>query len=240
DAHYFGAIFDDRETGDGTALERAAQLGATLSISSDPRRRVVFSSYTRVDNVPDGYRFEASGQVTFRLLPQLELDVLPTVALSAGEPRYVFQETVDRLLGTTSYVFGRQRARSLGATLRASYTFTPELSLQTYAQLFLAAVHYSDFSRAAPAGFRGRIHLADLTPTTTTRNPDLQSATLNINVVLRWEYRLGSTLFLVYTRAQNPPVSLTTGSDPRLDPQPLARPGSSVDVVLLKLAYWWG
>ena len=29
-------------------------------------------------------------------------------------------------------------------------------------------------------------------------------ATLNVNVVLRWEYRLGSTLFLVYTRAQNP------------------------------------
>ena len=237
DARYFGNVFDDRETQDGTALERGGRRGGTLSINSDPRRRVVLSSYASADSVTGGYRFETGGQITFRVLPQLELDVSPALALAAGEPRFVF---ADSSPGTTDYVFGRQRARSAGVTLRASYTFTPELSLQTYGQLFLAAVHYSDFSRAASPGFRGRIHLADLTPTTTTSNPDLQSATLNVNVVLRWEFHLGSTLFLVYTRAQSPPVTLTSGADPRLDPGSLARRGSSIDVVLLKLAYWWG
>lgn len=237
EAHYFGPVFDDRETGDGTALERAGQWGAALTVNSDPRRRVVLYWYTHVDLITDGYRFDTRGQLTVRVLPQLELDVLPTAAFSAGEPRFVFQETA---LGQASYVFGRQRARSAGVTLRASYTFTPELSLQTYGQLFLAAVHYHDFSRAAAPGFRGRIHLGELAPTATTRDPDLQSATLNVNVVLRWEYRLGSTLFLVYTRAQSPPVTLTGGDDPRLDPSPLSRRGSAVDVILLKLAYWWG
>ena len=40
------------------------------------------------------------------------------------------------------YQFGTQTAASLGATVRAAYTFTPELSLQLYTQLFLARVHY--------------------------------------------------------------------------------------------------
>jgi hypothetical protein len=43
-------------------------------------------------------------------------------------------------------------------------------------------------------------------------NPDFQEGVLNVNVVLRWEYRLGSTLFLA-------PAS---------------------DVFLVKLSYWWG
>ena len=51
------------------------------------------------------------------------------------------------------YQFGTQTAASLGATLRAAYTFTPELSLQLYTQLFLARVHYGPlFTVTQPAG----------------------------------------------------------------------------------------
>ena len=47
------------------------------------------------------------------------------------------------------------------------------------------------------------------TPTPTT--PDTEEATLNINLVLRWEYRLGSTLFVVYTHNQNPALVPSPG-----------------------------
>ena len=56
------------------------------------------------------------------------------------------------------------------------------------------------------------VRLADLEPLRRAgrcraRCPTPRRATLNVNVVLRWEYRLGSTLFLVYTRAQNPALT---------------------------------
>jgi hypothetical protein len=69
--------------------------------------------------------------------------------------------------------------------------------------------------------------------------PDTESATLNVNVVLRWEYRLGSTLFLVYTRAQNPSLTPAAGGA-TFQLRPLLHGHGAEDVAMLKLSYWWG
>jgi hypothetical protein len=67
-------------------------------------------------------------------------------------------------------------------------------------------------------------------------NPDLQEGVLNLNVVLRWEYLPGSTLFLVYTRAQIPALG---GGHGALDLGAVGRAPAS-DVLLLKATYFWG
>jgi len=76
-----------------------------------------------------------------------------------------------------------------------------------------------------------------LPPTAT--DPDSVLATLNVNLVLRWEYRLGSTLFLVYTRAQNPALVPTPGGT-SFELRPILEGRASSDFVMAKLAYWWG
>ncbi len=59
--------------------------------------------------------------------------------------------------------------------------------------------------------------------------------------MLRWEYRLGSTLYLVYTRSQIPALDPTMGFTPPATLSPRAfNHGATTDVVLLKLSYWWG
>ncbi len=73
---------------------------------------------------------------------------------------------------------------------------------QVYAQLFSAYAHYPRYYEGA-AGPDAAINVAELRPTMAPSNYDFHSAALNLNVVLRWEYRLGSTLFLVYSRAQS-------------------------------------
>src|SRR5262249_23120503 len=115
-------------------------------------------------------------------------------------------------------------------------------SLQLYAQLFLAFKHYSEYSIFRGGNQLGPVvHLDDLRPTTQipSVNPDLEEAALNLNVVLRWEYRLGSTLFFVYTRAQSPDLTLMAGRAAQLDLGAL-RKAPAADVLLLKLTYWWG
>jgi len=239
--HYQGRYFDDREVGDGAALERAARTGVLGALQSDPRRRVVVWMLGLAQRITNGEHFEARATITVRVLPQLDLELLPALVYQSGEPRYVPPPAGSDPTGGT-YTFGRQRARNLGATLRASYSFTPELTLQAYAQLFLLAEHDSDFSTFTTAAARPTVHLSDLAPgaPTPAQSPDVQQATLNVNLVLRWEYRLGSTLFLVYTRAQSPSLTVSPGGDARLDVRPVLDGRASVDVVMLKLAYWWG
>jgi hypothetical protein len=242
--HGRGAYYDDREMGDGSALEHAANAGLLGTLASDPRRRVTAALTADFDRRAHdgGYHFDAHAQLTIRLLPQLELDLLPTASYDTGAPRYVETDLTPVLVGDpVAYHFGTQTAASLGATLRASYTFTPELSLQFYTQLFLASIHYGPFFAFPKTSFRERVNLSELIPAgPPPSNPDSEQATLNVNLVMRWEYRLGSTLFLVYTRAQTPSLAVPALGSASFELSPVLHGRAADDVVLVKLAYWLG
>jgi len=178
------------------------------------------------------------GSLLIHLIPPLEIEILPQLTYTRGEPRFAPSATVDMPSGD---LFGDLTAKSAGGTLRASYAFTPTLTLQTYAQLFLASGHYENLKPVAPDNGRvslSRISMAPLSAATLTNPADFEDAALNVNVVLRWEYHLGSTLFLVYSRSQIPNVSLLPTDVATLRPSAVLR-GSAVDVFLIKLSYWW-
>jgi hypothetical protein len=232
-----GSRFDDREVGDGSALERTAMLGAMQALSSDPRWPVVVAAQATQERRHNGASFSAQLDLVWRPLSMLELQVSPAYSESSGEPRYA---GAGMLAG--DMIFGHLLARSAGATLRASYAFSPTLSLQSYAQLFVASGEYSDFSHflAPPGGPRPVVELRDLAPSPPPAiRPDFERASLALNVVLRWEYRIGSTLYLLYARSQDPDVVLQPWQRPRLVPD-LIRTAPASDVLMLKLAYWLG
>ena len=228
--------FDDREIGDGSPLERAPIWGASLELESDPRQAVQGSLELDADFRPGGRDLSLTGNLLVRALPELDFELLPEITVSQGDVRFVGEGM------TGERVFGKIDAAAVGSTLRATYTFTPRLSLQSYLQVFLARVSYDDYwGRPAPtAGGRSTVYLRELTtPATPTRDPRQREALMNVNLVLRWEYRLGSTLFVVYTRAQNAEEVPAFGPAPRLDLRALGR-GPAGDTLLLKLSRWWG
>ncbi len=246
-----GSRFDDREVGDGTALERASWLGGKFEVFSDPRRKIAGSLANQTQFIRDGFNTSVQGSFLLHLIPPLEIEILPQVTYTRGEPRYAWNAAATMTnppspmpppADTTAYIFGDLTAKSAGGTLRASYTFTPTLTLQTYAQLFLASGHYTNLDRVSvkagsPVSLSSLATPPRLEPTLT--NPaDFEEAALNVNVVLRWEYHLGSTLFLVYSRSQIPNVNLLTSDVADLRPSAVLR-GSAVDVFLVKLSYWW-
>ncbi|HVY38137.1 MAG TPA: DUF5916 domain-containing protein [Polyangia bacterium] len=242
EVHGRADYYDDREMGDGSALQRPGNVGALLSLATDPRKRVIGSLSGTVDRRSGGYHTDLHGQLTLRLLPQLQIDLVPTVGSDSGAPRYVGTDATPLIVGDVAdYRFGVQTAVSAGATVRAAYTFTPQLSLQFYTQLFLAKVNYSGFYVHPKQSFRERVDLASLIPASPPAvSPDSEQATLNVNLVLRWEYRLGSTLFLVYTRAQTPALTVPPGGTGQLELAPIWRGRASDDVLMAKLAYWLG
>lgn len=235
--HYGGAYFDDREVGDGTALERGERGGLEITLSSDRRRQIYGQVWTQTEIVHNGFNFVLEGDISVRPLSQFDLQLLPQASYTFGEPRYVS-------LGSQpdGVLFGRLRASSLGVIVRATYIFTPRLTLQVYGQLLLAARHYEDFLsfQSKLDGSKAVVHLNDLVPAAKPVNtPDGSEPVLNLSAVLRWEYLPGSVLFLVYTRAQMPTLTYGPGQAAALDLGGF-RAGPGTNAIAIKWSYWYG
>ena len=225
---------DDREVGDGTALQRAGLVGMDIGVSSDPRGTLSARVSGLAERTSEGYNLQAEAGLSLHAIPKLHLELAPQVFRTSGEPRYVGagQQSGQML-------FGDLDARSFSTTLRATYAVTPRLSLQSYAQLYLAAGNYD--SIASAVGIPGRtIKLKNLTPAPyPSYNPNFAQAALNLNLIVRWEYRLGSNLYFVYSRSQAPALTLQPGQPADIGLHMLRR-APAADVILLKLVHWWG
>lgn len=110
------------------------------------------------------------------------------------------QGYLDQILGTSfsAYyepVFGRRDTRSLDFTLRSDITFTSKLSLQIYSQLFLARGRYDNFSVMTSPD---ELEQFPAYP----KRSEFTLNSLQSNMVLRWEYRPGSNIYLVWTHGR--------------------------------------
>ena len=117
---------------------------------------------------------------------QLELQLTTDYVDAAGEQRWLETQ------GDTPIV-GLRRLRQLSQIVRASYAFTPQLTLGAYSQLLLASWNYRDLQSYVDDD---TLAPGAMSPTTSFTDHEW-----NLNAVLRWELRPGSTLFAVYTHS---------------------------------------
>ncbi|HEU0035364.1 MAG TPA: DUF5916 domain-containing protein [Kofleriaceae bacterium] len=226
EVHWRPHYFDDRELGDGRALERTGRLGVEAELSSDARRAVVGSLSSYVASTHDGGEVNVEAEVALRPRDNVELSFAPQLLVTRGEPRFV---DGDDPLGPR---FARQQATSVGITARGTWTLSRDLTLQAYVQALLATIRYRDAFVADPTD--RVIGIADLMPA--SFDPamyDGREGALDATIVGRWEYRPGSTAFLVYSHAQSP-----ADDGAGYAPRSLVR-GPASDVVLLKLSWAW-
>src|SRR5439155_18751163 len=88
-------------------------------------------------------------------------------------------------------IVGLRKLLQLSQIVRTSYAFTPNLTLQAYMQLLLASWHYRDLA--------SYIDDNTLAPGAMSDTTSFSANNWNVNGVLRWEIRPGSTLYAVYT-----------------------------------------
>lgn len=93
-------------------------------------------------------------------------------------------------------VFGERDTRSFDFTLRSSVSFTPNISLQLYSQLFLAKGRYENFKILVNPD---ELIPFDYYP----RQSEFIYRNVLSNMVLRWEYRPGSTIYLVWSHGRS-------------------------------------
>ena len=186
--------------------------------------------------------------------PQLVLSLAPTLAWNRDPTQYLRTVTT----GGTRYLMGALEQRTASVVLRSSYALTADLALDLYLQPFLSAGRYARIKEVADpraARFEDRFttYAPDqltLDPVTnryavdaddngtddfTIPNPDFNVRELRSNLVLRWEFSPGSTLFLVWSEARDD-RSLEPGLDLGRDSARLFG-APSRDVFLLKVSY---
>ncbi len=200
----FAPYVDDRELYDGTPLERQAALQWYGFMNTDSRKPVQLQlSWTVQRSFP---RFERLNQIgpslVFRPMPQLDGQLDLSFNESAGTIRKIAVPAISPdTTQTRVYLLAPQQARSLSATLRATYAFTPYLTLQAYTQLFTADIAYGGPLRAVVGPGRRTVSLGELRPALPedqAPNNDERQIGLNVNLILRYEWRTGSTFYLVY------------------------------------------
>lgn len=131
------------------------------------------------------------------------------------------------------YIFGRVKFNQASLELRLNYSITPNLSIQYYCQPFIAAGKYSHFKEITnpmASKYTDRFHqfTSNEIQKDETRNiyqveneqngeldyefqnPDFNEKQLISNLIIRWEYFAGSTIYLVWS--QNRSGLVHTGS----------------------------
>lgn len=126
-------------------------------------------------------------------------------------------------------LFGDRTTEQLNFVFRSTVTFTRDLTLQWYSQLFFAKGHFTNY--------RLFVREAEFTPVPTLYSYDFNRQSLNTNLVLRWEYLPGSTIYLVWSHARSDrTANYFTSFNNDLDQTFFIAP---TNVFLLKATYWW-
>jgi hypothetical protein len=208
----------------GPLMRRPGNVNVWAGLSTDGRKPVVFGidGGGWMEDETDGHSYNLGVSASWRPSARMDLSLRPSIARNHSAWQWVGARA-DARTGETRYVFGELDQTTAALTARLNYTFTPELTLQFYAQPFVAAVDFDGFmevenprahrfsERLRPFG-ADELRVCDgvygvrpqgggcAAGTFAYRfsDPSYGVRDLNTNAVVRWEWRPGSTLFLVW------------------------------------------
>ncbi len=263
----FGAELDHRPraqsdilTRGGPSMGTGRAYGVRGNLNSDRRKLTTF-------HLDGGYSwgelgdwsYEIGGRIEFKPGGALQLSLSPGYERQLESRQYVdvFDGGSPATYGQR-YVFAFLDYSQVSARLRVNYAFTPDISLEAYAEPFAASGTFSDYGELEAAGSRYlRTYGTDGTTIEETTGPapheitvtdgddtfsfereDFRALSFRSNIVFRWEWRPNSILFLVWQMNRGSEVSVT-GPDP-VHPgdawRSLAEPGQSF--IAIKASYW--
>jgi hypothetical protein len=257
---YSGSALDDRLTRGGPSARRPAQLQLNTSFSTDSRRTVsAGGGFGYARNDAGGSGWGVGGGVTVRPAPSWSVNLNPSFERAHNTAQFLgtrVDATAPHTFGSR-YLFSVLDQTTLALETRIDVTFTPSLTLQVYAQPFIASADFgAPAELRAPGLYEFLVYGRDIGAVETVDGgvrvypqgregaaapfvvPDLDFTlrSLRGNAVLRWEYRPGSTLFVAWQ--QNRRNELDSGVfDFARDRVALfdTRPDN---VLVLKVNYW--
>ena len=223
---------DDLDTRGGPLIVRPASTDFELHLESDDRRAISSQLGFSWGNDVEGSSWRTMAlSVEIKPADYIEYHFQPRYQWGFDAAQWVGNIDTDGNGTVEHFVYGTLRSKTLDLTTRLNVIFSRDLSLELYVQPFLAVGTYKNFKElASPSSYLFTPYSA------LDYNPDFRRRSLQSNVVLRWEYRPGSTLFLVWSQANS-----AFSSEPSF--RPLKNIGESFldagsDIFFVKANYW--
>ncbi len=239
----------------GPTLRSTPNLNGFMGISTDTRKRVRidFNGNGGRDWVADGVWGGIDVGATIQARSNIDIFLGPTYVFRSDPMQYV-DEVADQT-GMSHFIFARIHETDTALTMRVNWTFSPHLSLQGYAQPFVASGEYSqlkDVDHPDATHFGDRFHILEGNEYAVMDGrvyvnhngsyafdkPDFDIRQLRSTLVVRWEYRPGSSVFAIWSHGQTSSVDdghYRLGHD-------LAGLASAAgeNIVMIKANYWIG
>jgi hypothetical protein len=224
-------------------------------LRTDPSKNITagfdYSYNSSGNNSASNYQLEPG--ITIRPVRILKLGLAANYVNNRNELQFV--RTIN-LTSDKRYILGTIDQQTLGLTFRIDLNLTPEFSVQYYGSPFVSKGTYSEFKRiinprARDYGDRfaifnnpvlsdGKYLLDennDFIPDYLIDNPDFNFHQFRSNLVARWEYRLGSFIYLVWSGERTGYIDLPETSLGESFRQ--LRKVFPDNIFLIKLNYWF-
>ena len=254
---YHSNGYDTRILRGGYDMMMPSRLQLEGYLSSDASKKFIAyikSGYeSRGNNSTATYVIQPG--LSVRPFSMLKIGVIATYEDNHDELQYV--ATRDILLTGKRYILGTIDQKTLGLTFRVDLNLSPEFSIQYYGSPFISRGNYSELKRVIdpeakkyedrfalyqnPVLNNGVYDLSDFDggwpAFYSVDNPDFNFHQFRSNLVAKWEYRLGSFIYFVWS-------SERTGSNSSSN----ASIGDSYrylgdvfpdNIFLIKLNYWF-
>jgi hypothetical protein len=254
---YHSQAYDTKVLRGGYDMKMPSSIMSFGSLRTDLSKKFIadveYQYESRVNK--SATTFSIQPGISVRPFSMLKINVTATYEENHDELQYV--ATRDLSLYSRRYILGTISQKTLGLTFRVDLNLSPEFSVQYYGSPFISRGTYSELKRVTDPGakkyedrfalyqnpvlYNGVYDLADsdggLPAFYSVDNPDFNFHQFRSNLVAKWEYRLGSFIYFVWS-------SERTGSNSSSD----ASIGDSYrylgdifpnNIFLIKLNYWF-
>jgi hypothetical protein len=207
----------------GPMMKIPGSINSRIGFSTDYRKKLNFSFYVNGSKGWDDYYHNLYTEVDISYKPAnyISFTLIPSYNKSYSELQYVTTLTYNN---SDRYIFAGIDQKTISASLRINFNLSPDLTLQYWGQPFVASGRYHDYKyilNPLAEKYNDRFHNyttgqltnypdnigidenTDGTDDYTIDYSDFNFKAFLSNLVIRWEYSPGSSVYLVWTQSRN-------------------------------------
>ena len=220
---YNPETINNRRTRGGPLTLNPPGYQVNAYLSSDDKKDIIIGAGFFTYQTNYSYNWDFNSSIEVRPSSNVSIIIEPYYSINNEFAQWVDSFSDETAVNTFGrrYVFAKLDQKTFGAGIRLNWTFTPELSLQLYAQPLISSTDYKNFKElAAPKTYDFNIYgtgSSTFDESTLTadpdgngpanpiqiENPDKSFKSLRGNVVLRWEFVPGSIVYFVWTQTRS-------------------------------------
>jgi len=214
--------FDTRELRGGPKLFKDNRTEGSLQILTNNVKKLSFGLTSTISVSQDKISNNKDYILMVKWQMNNRLSITTQTGYSIGANYQQYVNTISGEMSHKDYIVGKIDQKTLYTTIRFEYYVSPELSFQYYGSPYASIGKYSDFRRVAEAsnrdinqryvplsilGIENNNYSIDATGDHVEdyklKNPDFNFQEFRSNLVGRWEFSPGSTLYLVWTNTRS-------------------------------------